>query len=81
MPIYEYECSSCKHKFETLQAITEEPKSKCPQCGKKLKKLIGSSAGFIFKNSSVPTCPKAMALAKGGQTMALRPNQGCAGCL
>jgi putative FmdB family regulatory protein len=51
MPTYEYQCLSCKHKFEILQGINEKPKTKCPQCGKKLKKLISSAAGFIFKGS------------------------------
>lgn len=51
MPTYEYECTSCKHKFEILQSITEKPKTKCPQCGKKLKKLISSAGGFIFKGT------------------------------
>jgi putative FmdB family regulatory protein len=51
MPTYEYECLSCKHKFEILQSITAKPKTKCPKCGKKLKKLISSAAGFIFKGS------------------------------
>ncbi len=49
MPTYEYECLSCKHRFEILQSITAKPKTKCPKCGKKLKKLISGSAGFIFK--------------------------------
>ena len=51
MPTYEYECLTCKHKFEILQSITATPKTKCPQCGKKLKKLISSAGGFIFKGS------------------------------
>lgn len=51
MPTYEYECLSCKHRFEILQSITAKPETKCPQCGKKLRKLISSSAGFIFKGS------------------------------
>lgn len=51
MPTYEYECLSCKHRFEILQSITAKPQTKCPQCGKKLRKLISSSAGFIFKGS------------------------------
>jgi putative FmdB family regulatory protein len=51
MPTYEYECLFCKHKFEILQRITEKPKTKCPKCGKKLKKLIGSAGGFIFKGA------------------------------
>lgn len=51
MPTYEYECLSCKHRFEVLQSITAKPKTQCPQCGKKLKKLISSAGGFIFKGS------------------------------
>jgi len=49
MPTYEYECLSCKHKFEILQSITSKPITKCPKCQKKVKKLISSAAGFIFK--------------------------------
>jgi putative FmdB family regulatory protein len=51
MPTYEYECLSCKHKFEILQSINAKPKTKCPKCGKKLKKLISSTGGFIFKGA------------------------------
>ncbi|MCK9571688.1 MAG: zinc ribbon domain-containing protein [Candidatus Omnitrophica bacterium] len=51
MPTYEYECLSCKHKFDILQSITAKPITKCPRCGKKVKKLISSTGGFIFKGS------------------------------
>lgn len=45
MPIYEYQCAACGHKFETLQKISDQPFSKCPDCGKDaLKKLISASA-------------------------------------
>ena len=30
MPIYEYECRSCRHRFETLVRSGDEPF--CPQC-------------------------------------------------
>ncbi|MCK9431626.1 MAG: zinc ribbon domain-containing protein [Candidatus Omnitrophica bacterium] len=49
MPTYEYECTSCGHHFEILQKMSDKPKTKCPECGKKLKKLISSTGGFIFK--------------------------------
>ena len=51
MPTYEYECQSCSHRFEEFQSITEEPLKKCPECGKKVKRLIGTGAGIIFKGS------------------------------
>ncbi|HOX55236.1 MAG: zinc ribbon domain-containing protein [Candidatus Omnitrophica bacterium] len=52
MPTYEYECLNCGHNFEIFQNMTEEPIKKCPKCKKlKLKRLIGSGAGIIFKGS------------------------------
>lgn len=52
MPTYEYLCSHCSHAFEEFQSITAKPLRKCPQCDKlKLKRLIGTGAGVIFKGS------------------------------
>ena len=52
MPTYDYECDACQHKFELFQNITAEPEKKCPECGKrKLRRLIGAGAGFVFKGS------------------------------
>ena len=49
MPNYDFECLHCGHKFEAFQNMSAEPLTKCPECGKKLKRLIGSGAGVIFK--------------------------------
>ncbi len=49
MPTYEYECMHCGHKFELFQKITDQPLDLCPKCNKKVKKLISSGAGIIFK--------------------------------
>ena len=52
MPTYDYVCDACDHKFELFQSITAEPEKKCPECGKrKLRRLIGAGAGFVFKGS------------------------------
>ena len=52
MPTYEYKCSACGHAFERFQSITADPIKKCPECGKnKVKRLIGTGAGLIFKGS------------------------------
>lgn len=51
MPIYEYQCESCNHKFEAIQRVSDPPLVDCPQCNKaQLKKLI-SAAGFRLKGS------------------------------
>jgi putative FmdB family regulatory protein len=51
MPTYEYECRKCNHTFETFQSIKAEPLKRCPECRGKIKRLIGTGAGIIFKGS------------------------------
>lgn len=52
MPTYEYVCEACDHAFEEFQSISAKPLRKCPKCGKsRLKRLIGTGAGVIFKGS------------------------------
>jgi putative FmdB family regulatory protein len=52
MPTYDYECDGCGHRFELFQAISEEPKKKCPQCKKsRLRRLFGTGAALMFKGS------------------------------
>lgn len=52
MPTYEYHCDACGHDFEQFQSITSKPTKKCPKCGKlKVRRLIGTGAGMIFKGS------------------------------
>jgi putative FmdB family regulatory protein len=55
MPTYEYECTVCGHQFDAFQKITDAPLSKCPQCGKKVKRLISAGLGIIFKGSGFYT--------------------------
>ena len=52
MPTYDYKCFACEHQFELFQSITADPIKKCPKCGKlKVKRLLGTGAGLIFKGS------------------------------
>ena len=51
MPIYEYQCDACEHKFEKLQKISDDPLKDCPVCSEpKLNKLV-SAAAFRLKGS------------------------------
>ena len=51
MPIYEYRCKACEHKFDKLQKISDDPLKDCPDCGQpELVKLV-SAAGFRLKGT------------------------------
>ena len=51
MPIYEYNCSECGHRFEEIRKMSDESPAKCPKCGsEKSEKLISRSA-FVLKGS------------------------------
>ena len=52
MPTYEYECTCCGHHFEMFQAMSAKPVRKCPQCGGKVRRLIGAGAAVIVKGGS-----------------------------
>jgi putative FmdB family regulatory protein len=78
MPMYEYQCVSCDHRFELRQKFSDAPATACPTCGGEVKKLISSTAfslkgggwytegyGSQKKSAEAPACPS------GGS---------CAGC-
>lgn len=44
MPIYEYECSKCGHRFEVIQKVSDAPLKKCEKCKGKAERLISSPA-------------------------------------
>ena len=51
MPTYDYECTSCNKVIEIFQQMSDEPLQKCPECGKKIKRLVGGGLGVIFKGN------------------------------
>ena len=50
MPIYEYECKKCAHRFEVIQKVSDAPIKKCEKCKGKTERLISSPA-IQFKGS------------------------------
>jgi putative FmdB family regulatory protein len=49
MPIYEYECQACSHRFEEWQKMSDKPIKVCPKCkARKVEKLI-SHTSFQLK--------------------------------
>lgn len=59
MPNYDYECSKCRKTFEMFQSMKDDALKICPKThcrmktwGKgKVKRLLGTGAGLIFKGS------------------------------
>jgi len=59
MPTYEYQCEKCNQTFETFQSMKDDAYSVCPKqlCrlepwGEgRVKRLLGTGAGLIFKGS------------------------------
>ena len=50
MPLYEYECDACGHRFEKIQKFSDPLEDTCPTCGGHVHKLISSPA-IQFKGS------------------------------
>ena len=50
MPLYEYQCKKCKHKFEKIQKFSDRPIRKCPDCGAPVEK-IQHAPNVQFKGS------------------------------
>jgi putative FmdB family regulatory protein len=50
MPLYEYECDACGHRFEKIQKFSDPLADKCPKCGGPVHKLMSSPA-IQFKGS------------------------------
>jgi putative FmdB family regulatory protein len=50
MPLYEYECDKCSHRFEKIQKFSDPLEDTCPKCGGHVHKLMSSPA-IQFKGS------------------------------
>jgi len=50
MPLYEYLCDACGHRFEKIQKFSDPIVDTCPVCGGAVRKLISSPA-IQFKGS------------------------------
>jgi putative FmdB family regulatory protein len=50
VPTYQYACTECGHRFEAVQAFTDDSLTTCPVCAGSLRKVYGS-VGVVFKGS------------------------------
>ncbi len=73
MPIYEYQCESCKEIHEALQKHSDALLTECPNCGEQaLKKQVTASAfrlsGSGWYETDFKTGDKKKNLAGGGSS-------------
>ena len=50
MPLYEYKCEACEHRFEKIRKFSDPPLEACPKCGGRVEKQVSSPA-IQFKGS------------------------------
>jgi putative FmdB family regulatory protein len=80
MPMYEYQCESCRNSFELRQKFSDAPASQCPSCGGPVHKLISQTAftlkggGWFAEGYGVKTTPAPAPACPGAG------GAGCAGC-
>lgn len=50
MPLYEYKCVKCGHRFEKIEGVSASARKKCPECGATAQRMFAAPA-IQFKGS------------------------------
>jgi putative FmdB family regulatory protein len=50
VPLYEYECAKCRHRFEKIERVDASTTKRCPECGARASRLPSAPA-IQFKGS------------------------------
>jgi len=50
VPLYEYKCVKCGHRFEKIESVSAGAKKKCPECGGRADRMLAAPA-IQFKGS------------------------------
>src|SRR5574337_1003781 len=69
MPLYEYQCRKCKHRFERIQKFSDPILKTCPECGGTVDQVLSAPAvqfkgsgwyvtDYAKKGSSVGSAPR-----------------------
>jgi putative FmdB family regulatory protein len=69
MPLYEFQCKQCGHRFERIQSFSAPDEKECPVCKGEVERLISTPARAHFKGSgfySTDYAAKPSASAKSG---------------
>ena len=57
MPLYEYQCKKCGHRFELIQSFSAEDPKECPVCHGEVERLISTPARVRISRARVSTPP------------------------
>lgn len=74
MPLYEYECFVCGHHFERILKVADASTVSCPECGGKVRRLLGVPAlqfkgsGWYVTDYGKGNAGRSSALAKPGDS-------------
>ncbi|HEX3010790.1 MAG TPA: zinc ribbon domain-containing protein [Syntrophomonadaceae bacterium] len=66
MPIFDFMCKECGHKFDLMVSNAEKSKVRCPQCGAEVKQLLSPFSTSSAGSSSVKDNCRSCAAAGGG---------------
>jgi putative FmdB family regulatory protein len=50
VPLYDYKCTACEHRYEMRQGFDAPPRQKCPVCGEEAKRVLHAPP-IVFKGS------------------------------
>jgi putative FmdB family regulatory protein len=58
MPLYEYRCGKCGHRFEELETIADRDRPRdCPRCGNKgVEREVSVFAAKVSGSTTSPSC-------------------------
>jgi putative FmdB family regulatory protein len=80
LPLYEYKCVKCGHRFEKIESVSASETKKCPKCGARAQRMASAPAiqfkgsgwyvtDYAGKNSATP--PRE----SGGDSGAAKPDE------
>jgi putative FmdB family regulatory protein len=50
LPLYEYQCTKCNHRFERIRKFSDPPLTTCPECSGTVEQMMSAPA-VLFKGS------------------------------
>ncbi len=49
MPVYEYKCTECGHRFDLIQSMDAEKVAECEECGKEAKRVFSARVSIQYQ--------------------------------